>query len=484
MDEFNVNSPLSTRAKRDKFVRPPLSVLGAETPKPGPAPKKSDNATVNPDETITHTLPKSTSDTVGKDVTDRRLLSSSKSSRSTLNSATSTAAISDFRTSSPITAGGIGHDHTSPQLSMIGVKTPEAHSSSRKNVSRENGTVKKTLVCEEGSSDEDQTTSSSNSSQIQQKSSRSSQKPVVPNQSKITDDNASNKDLKKRDEIPCTFCSFFFILLGLFAPVFLNWYLGARARLDDGEGFPVSVPSNFDRFSRFKLDLDKIQLKFPHQNPKLWPALSGVVRRNMLGKPNTYESSSPCFLFLHNETAKTTTDCLVRAISTSLFSAYNSRFKGDMEYIKSTDFTQDDPDEAKAKLFAKIDSGLRENSVVVLEDISKLKASPLMALPGICDVHYMDGEKIKPVFLMTIFDGRSEEIAVPKGKYNPYGIKDQVFDSWNWKFEAPDFDRAANLMRSLWEKELGYEKLKPVINQIADVVITILPEEFKECPHM
>ena len=68
MDNINTDSPLSTKAKRDKFVRQPLSVLGAETPKPRTRKKDVHN---DPEETITPTSVPSSSNIL-KDVTDNR----------------------------------------------------------------------------------------------------------------------------------------------------------------------------------------------------------------------------------------------------------------------------------------------------------------------------------------------------------------------------------------------------------------------------
>ena len=64
MAEFGTGTPLSTQAKRDKYVRKPLIELGAETPKPRQ--RKKSGITLDPEETITPTP-------VSKDVTDRRL---------------------------------------------------------------------------------------------------------------------------------------------------------------------------------------------------------------------------------------------------------------------------------------------------------------------------------------------------------------------------------------------------------------------------
>merc|ERR1740129_1091243 len=122
--DFNTDSPLSTKAKRDKFVRQPLSVLGAETPKPRTRKKDVHN---DPEETITPTSVQSSSKIL-KDVTDNRG-PTRRSPRSIINATTSPPS-SDFFTSSPIT--GSSDSFTSPQVSMINRKTPESQSARKK----------------------------------------------------------------------------------------------------------------------------------------------------------------------------------------------------------------------------------------------------------------------------------------------------------------------------------------------------------------
>ena len=55
-----------------------------------------------------------------------------------------------------------------------------------------------------------------------------------------------------------------------------------------------------------------------------------------------------CFLFVYNDTAETTSDCLVNAIGTALFFATNGGVDGGVDYIKSAELTKD-VDEAKGR---------------------------------------------------------------------------------------------------------------------------------------
>ena len=210
-------------------------------------------------------------------------------------------------------------------------------------------------------------------------------------------------------------------------------------------------------FDRFKRDMEKVKANYPHQNPKSWSKLSGSIRRNMQGK-----AQQPlCFLFVFNSTAEATSNCLVNAVGTSIFFAINGGVDGGVFNIKSADLTKD-PNEAKGELFSGIDSSLKQDSVVILEDISQLGASPVMALHGICDEGYLPDQAVKPVVLMTIADkGLGESLTA-----------------------VNEFEYGANLIRSLWEKDLGTDKVHPLISRIASVVIKVLPETFKGCPHL
>ena len=199
-------------------------------------------------------------------------------------------------------------------------------------------------------------------------------------------------------------------------------------------------------------------MKYPRQNPKSWSKLSGSIRRNMNGKAR----EPLCFLFVYNNTAETTSNCLVKAVGTSIFFAINGGVDGGVFNIKSADLTKD-PSEAKGELFSGIDSSLKQDSVVILEDISQLGASPVMALHGICDEGYLPDQAVKPVVLMTIADT-------------------ELVDGLT---TTNEFEHGANLIRSLWEKDLGSDKVHPLISRITSVVIQILPEDqMKGCPHL
>ena len=75
---------------------------------------------------------------------------------------------------------------------------------------------------------------------------------------------------------------------------------------------------------------------------------------------------------------------------------------------------------------------------------------------------YLPDQAVKPVVLMTIADkGLGEGLTT-----------------------VNEFEYGANLIRSLWEKDLGTDKVHPLISRIASVVIKVLPETFKGCPHL
>ena len=449
MDNFNTDSPLSTKAKRDKFVRQPLSVLGAETPKPRTRKKDVHN---DPEETITPTSVPSSSNIL-KDVTDNRR-PTRRSPRSIINATTSPPS-SDFFTSSPIT--GNSDSFTSPQVSMINRKTPESQSS-RKNVSRGSVTVKKTLDCEEeGSSESDESKTPSNKSKsLLSKSKSRRENQDVPRQDSTTNKSKRNLDEEQIKDSP--FCAATSIVLATIVILMLSMFITMNLKPELFEENPeTQISGKGQAFDRFKRDMEKVKANYPQQNPKSWSKLSGSIRRNMQGK-----AQQPlCFLFVFNSTAEATSNCLVNAVGTSIYFAINGGVDGGVFNIKSADLTKD-PSEAKGELFLDIDSNLKQNSVVILEDISQLGASPVMALHGICDEGYLPDQAVKPVVLMTIADkGLGESLTA-----------------------VNEFEYGANLIRSLWEKDLGTDKVHPLISRIASVVIKVLPETFKGCPHL
>ena len=475
MDDYNTDSPLSTRAKRDKFVRPPLSVLGAETPRHPPRTKKKEVVTNEPEEKITpnrSTSLQSGISPVGKEVTDNKR-TTRRSPRNRILTTTSPPSL-DYCTSSPIT--GSGNHFTSPQVSMIDKKTPEVEShSSRKNVSRGSGSmVKKTLVCEEdGSSSESDEGKTRQTPSISSKSLLSKSKSRRDNQSvtqtatltpKVSKTNKSKRDL---DHESSPFCAATSIVLSTVVFLLISMFIVAQLKPDLLDHIMKEIPETRicgkgEAFKRFSHDMEKMKMKYPRQNPKSWSKLSGSIRRNMNGK-----AQQPlCFLFVYNETAKITSNCLVKAVGTSIFFAINDGIvdHGGVFNIKSADFKTKDQSEAKGELFSNIDSSLKKDNVVILEDISQLGSNPVMALHGICEEAYLTDQEVKPVVLMTISDTELIE---------------------DGREATNEFEYGAKLIRSLWEKDLGSDKVHPLISRIASVVIQILPEnQMKECPHL
>ena len=74
---------------------------------------------------------------------------------------------------------------------------------------------------------------------------------------------------------------------------------------------------------------------------------------------------------MYNNTAEATSNCLVKAVGTSIYFGLNGGVDGAVFNIKSADLTKDHS-EAKGKLFSDIDLSLKQDSVVILEDISQL----------------------------------------------------------------------------------------------------------------
>ena len=97
-------------------------------------------------------------------------------------------------------------------------------------------------------------------------------------------------------------------------------------------------------------------------------------------------------------------------------------------------------------------------NVVILQDIQDLHAITAMALHGICDEGFMFDQKMKPVVLMTMSDFRSES----------------ELDK-----EQKDI---SSLIRSLWEPELGVDKVYPLISRISAASVKIITDDVKALP--
>ena len=131
-----------------------------------------------------------------------------------------------------------------------------------------------------------------------------------------------------------------------------------------------------DSFNRFNDDFNIIKYNFPKQDPRLWIMLSSQVRSIIYEIAN----QPSCILMINNHTSKDTSQCLIKAISNSFFSAINhNNINKNVSHFKANDFPND-PMEAKGKLFEVIKETLKEDKVVVLEDIQDLNATTVMAL--------------------------------------------------------------------------------------------------------
>ena len=159
---------------------------------------------------------------------------------------------------------------------------------------------------------------------------------------------------------------------------------------------------------------------------------------------------------MQNETARSTNQCLIKNLGKAVYSAMN---KGDMDGQVTTIIAKDlpqDPIEAKAELFENMSKNLRNHYVVILEDINDLSADAAMALHGICDEGFMYDENLKPVVFMTITDNRSEA-ELKKG--------------------MSEFEHVADRINNLWQKDLGEDKVAPLISRISATPLKIIAED-------
>jgi hypothetical protein len=203
-----------------------------------------------------------------------------------------------------------------------------------------------------------------------------------------------------------------------------------------------------ESFNRFKRDLEAIKEKYPKQTNKVWTMLASQVRKAMSGTA----TMPGCILLVHSVAAKKTADCLVDSVLTSIHYAMNRGLDTRFDQINAKDLPTD-PKEAKSELFQKMTNALEVMHTVALYNLDVLKAESAMALHGICDEGFRSEDSIKPMVLMTITDTRSKP-----GEY------------------LTAFERAAEVIKSLWQKDLGVDKVHPLISRIASVVINVIPE--------
>ena len=164
-----------------------------------------------------------------------------------------------------------------------------------------------------------------------------------------------------------------------------------------------------------------------------------------------------CILMINNQTSKNTSQCLIKAISSSIFSALNYDANKNVSQFKASDLPSD-PMEAKGRLFELTKETLKEDNMVVLEDIQDLNATTVMALHGICDEGFMSDQELKPIVLMTMSDFRSE--------------------SELEKFPKEQ-TKISSLIRSLWEPELGLDRVYALISRISAAAVKIFTENVK-----
>ena len=206
-----------------------------------------------------------------------------------------------------------------------------------------------------------------------------------------------------------------------------------------------TVEATGQPFKRFARDLESIKNQYPKQNNKTWASISSQVRRILYGKA----TQPSCILVMYDETATKTSTCLVQAFATSLFYALNQgTSSSQLNHIQS------DQQVGKGQLYENVHNELTKAKTLVLHDINQLQSFTAMALHGICDEGYMPEESPKPVVIMTM---KIE------------------------KTENSDFEQAANTIRNLWEKDLGTDKVHPLISRIASVLIKVTPDQNSKC---
>lgn len=400
------DSPLVTRQSRDKLARKPLSQLAAETPK------------------VTRTkLAVSHSQETPNDSENGS--SKRRSSRKNLQSPPT----SDFCTSSPMFGSQENQHLSPPQESMIETrKSPRKKNNSKSSDDSKNKS-------------KDETTEILDESTTPLLKTKVSRSRLTINKSQNSRTSSSIRhSITAEIEDKSSFLSLFYIgILAIVIGISVATYINTQ---NNESQAPVNAKS--ESFKRFARDLDRIRQDFPKQNVKTWASISGQFRRNMYG-----QATQPlCFLFVYNATVQETSTCLLKSIGSSIFYALNGGIvEGQLRRIQAQNSM------TKGDLFDAVDGTLRNDKVVVIDDISQMNAEAVMALHGICDEGYMPSHDLKPVVLMTI-SGQQNDVKEAKS----------------------DFEMGAKLITNLWEQQLGTDKVHPLISRIASVVIKVLPD--------
>ena len=438
MEDYE-DSPLATRQRRDSLARKPLSRL-AKTPKPvkyyAEEEEDEDEEDFTPI-TTRHETRRSLGSGSRTDGTLRMKSPPNYDFKTSSFISPASAEFSKMKTSSPSSAD-FSKMVSPPQVSMIQPQaqktTPQTTSAKKKKSPRQ------VLVQNESSpeddndkEDEDNDTDTPVSTRTRSRFKDGSKTTIIQRSQR-----SFNQSKKIEDSnFGCSACTYLLFVISALAVGYL-----ATQMYQDQELVETNGGHPFKRFSR---DLESIQADFPKQPKRTWASISSQVRRILYGK-----STQPsCILVMYNETAAKTSTCLVKAFGNSLYYALNIGIEAQqLSHIKSDKILD------RGELYENIDRELSKAKTVVLQDIDQLQSLTAMALHGICDEGYMPEETPKPVVIMTMK-------TLTKS--------------------AKDFETAADTIRGLWEKDLGTDKVHPLISRIASVLIKVLPEPSPKC---
>ena len=452
--EEHSDSPLSTKQNRDRLVRRPLHELAQGVKTPGPTTRRQEISASN----ILGGLDSITPTNYG--------IQTRKSSRR--SGLLPSPANEDFKESSPALNKSKDAKISTPEMSIIPPKRSpgqddkqnKSKQSSKGNNSKSRSQINENLSFESSSQSDEETPTVSRRTNV----SKSKTSDARRNLSKMSD-NAKNTTVhsivQTKEDSSSSWCYNIFMILtilltsGVMLQLYKNegFVQGILEKLDLVEDITPIIAERGESFQRFKRDLEKIKNDFPNQNTKTWSVVSSQVRSIMYGSA----TQPSCILMVNNQTAKGTSQCLIKSVGTSIFYALNHGVEENLIQIKAGDLPTD-PTEAKGKLFELIKQSLMDYNVVILQDIQDLHAITAMALHGICDEGFMFDQKMKPVVLMTMSDFRSES----------------ELDK-----EQKDI---SSLIRSLWEPELGVDKVYPLISRISAASVKIITDDVKALP--
>lgn len=219
---------------------------------------------------------------------------------------------------------------------------------------------------------------------------------------------------------------------------------------------PLNLTGKVGGIARFKRDLEQVKLGFPSQPNVTWIALASTMRKILDGRAK----EPACILFMHDAQSRSTAHCLMATVANVVHAQLKvvdqeEEDSGHLTVVTADKLPQVDAD-AKVTLHESMANSLHSNHVVSLASIEDLRARVAMILHGFCDEGF-DRHK----------EGGNKNVILMSLMTNTAGTKST----------RKTDEHAAQTIKDLWEKDLGVDKVHPLITRIAANVLSVNVED-------